>query len=543
MSLRRSDLLVAVTILALACGPSQQAPASGSADGQPRHGGQLNVTIDTDPFDWDISFLGKSNPNVEGLGLSYNSLLKFKSGPGVEFTDAILEPDLAERWDVSPDARTFTFHLRRGVKYASIPPVDGRELTAADVKWTLEYRTRTGELKDKGLPPGQVDFMFEGMDRVENPDPYTVIVRFKEPFIPFINYGASRWNPTLPREIYDQDGHLKDRIAGPGPYILDTAATQKGTRWVWKKNPNYWDSGKPYLDEIRWIVIAAEAAQFAAFQAKQLDIAESMLYNAFQDVKKGSPQGESAKYYGTNAQMLMPSQVRGGPLTDVRVRRAISMSIDRDEMNRLIAGGESRWAVPGASPGFFSEAETRQLVRQDVEEAKRLLAQAGYPNGLDLEWPIPRDESQGNVTMFTLIQAQMKRAGINGVFRPMDLSEQRTKRRRGDYDIDSLVGGTGVLNSDIDSLLYGRYHSTASQNYSKFKDAELDKLLEESRRVADAAKRQEILRNISLRLIDQWWTVDTIYIPRWDAWHPYVKNYAPHFTDKPTYRHAWLERP
>lgn len=544
MMQRRWVLAAAGVLLAVACGPAQQAaPAEQAAAGdQPRSGGTLNETIERDPYDWDITYQGKSTPNTDGLGLAFNGLLRFKSGPGVEFVENQLEPDLAERWEVAPDGRSFTFHLPKGVKFANLPPVNGRELTSADIKWTLEYRTRTGELKDKNLPRGQVDFMFEGLERVDTPDPYTAIARFKDPFVPFVNYAASRWNPIMAREVYQQDGHLKDLPIGTGPYILDTASTQKGTRWVWKKNPDYFERDKPYIDEIRWLVIADDAAQFAAFQVKQLDRLESLAHAAFQEVQKANPEIESQQYFATNAQQLLLSQARGGPLTDLRVRRAISMALDRDELNRSVAGGQGLWAIPAATAGTYSQEETRKLVRQDLNEAKRLLAEAGFPSGLELEWPIPRTESQANVSMFQLVQAQLKRIGINAVLKPMDLPDQRKKRRTGDFDFDASIGGTGQLNSDLDSLIYGKYHSTVTGNYVQAKDPELDKLLEASRKEIDPAKRQDVLKQISMRILEMVWNVDTIYVPRFDAWHPHLKNYGNHYTDRPTYRHAWIEK-
>jgi ABC-type transport system substrate-binding protein len=535
-------LPLAMVFVALACASPQQQPEAGSSTaGQPRYGGTLNVPVAGDPFDWDISYNARATPN-EVLLLTYNTLLQFQAGPEIGFTGTVLQPSLAEQWEVSPDARTFTFHLRKGVKYINQPPVNGRELTAADVKWTIEYRTRTGELKDKKLPRGDADFIFEGLEGLDTPDPYTVTVRFKERFAPFVNYAASDWNPILPREIYDQDGHYKDRMAGTGPFILDTAGSQKGSRWVWKKNAAYWETGQPYLDEIRWLVVPDEAAQFAAFQSKQLDIMEQLRNTPFQDVKKASPQIGVFKFYATNSQLLFLSQVNGGPLTDIRVRRALSMSVDRDEINQVISGGEGLWAVPAATAGTYSEAETRQLVRQSVDEAKRLLAEAGFAGGLAVEWPIPRDETAANMTLAQLIQAQVKRAGINLNIKLMDRAEQRAKRRTGDFDIDNNWGGVGVLNSDLDSLVFPRYFSTASQNYSKINDPELDVLLLATRRETEPARRAEANRQVSMRLIDRAWNIDLTYPPNFNVWHPHVKNYHPHFTNLPQYRNVWLEK-
>ena len=180
----------------------------------------------TDPWDWDISY-NKASPNGKGVSLAYDSLLAFKYGTDLEFNQLIVQPDLAERWEVSPDAKTFTFHLRKGVKFQDLPPVNGRELTSADVKFSFEYRTRSGEFADKKLPAAELRYMFEGMDRVETPDAHTAVVHFKEPFVPFLSYAASDWNPILPREIFDRDGHFKEAIVGTSALMLDAAASQR----------------------------------------------------------------------------------------------------------------------------------------------------------------------------------------------------------------------------------------------------------------------------------------------------------------------------
>src|SRR5438309_1011005 len=111
---RTAVVFVAIALTALACGPSQQ-PASGAdaTPGQPKAGGVLNTKVVTDPWDFDISF-NKASPNGKGVPLAYDSLLTFKFGPDVAFDDLIVQPKLAESWEVSPDAKRFTFHLRKG---------------------------------------------------------------------------------------------------------------------------------------------------------------------------------------------------------------------------------------------------------------------------------------------------------------------------------------------------------------------------------------------------------------------------------------------
>ena len=267
-------LLIGVAMPALACGPAQQA-AQTTASEQPKYGGALTVRMPTDMFDFDTTYVGQSTPNSWASGLAHIQLLDLESGPNVGYAEAILKPELAERWEVSPDARSFTFHIRKGVKYADKAPVNGREITAADVKWSFEYISRTGA-DSKALPKSQGDWMFTALAGIDTPDPYTVAVRYKEPFAPFVYYAASeRLNPIYPREIFQQDGSFKSRIVGAGAFQLDEPATQKGARWVFKKNPAYFDAGRPYLDEVRFLAIADDATATAAFQ--NIDVAVSDL--------------------------------------------------------------------------------------------------------------------------------------------------------------------------------------------------------------------------------------------------------------------------
>ncbi len=317
--------LVALMTAGCAGAATPLGPAAVDRD-KPVSGGQLNMLVLDDPKEWDPNFEGRGAPARYGLAKAYNSLLGFQNGSDIEYADMRLRPELAERWEVAPDGIAVTFHLRKGVKFADMPPVNGRELTAADVKWTAEYYTRSGLFKDKNLLPGRNEFMYLGMERVEAPDPQTVRFYFREPFAPFISYAASDWNAILAREIYERDGNHQQQILGSGPFQLDVQASQKGTRWVWRKNPTYWDEGKPYLDEIRWLVVRADSSALAAFQTKQLDLMYDMEYQEAQDAIKGNPGAQSFKFLQPRAAGMRVSQVPGQPTTDIRVRKAVSLA-------------------------------------------------------------------------------------------------------------------------------------------------------------------------------------------------------------------------
>jgi peptide/nickel transport system substrate-binding protein len=308
-------------------------------------------------------------PGRFGLAVAYESLLGFKSGPDIPYGKTTLVPELAEKWE-TPDAQNYTYHLRRGVKFAALPPINGRELTSADVAWSYEYWSRSGRFSGKNLPKARYDTFFEGLDAVEVPDASTVVVRFKTPFAPFLNYSALDFNYVAPHEIFDQHGSFQDTIVGSGPWQLDVGGSQKGTHWLWKRNPTYWQTGKPYIDEVNWLVVPDTVALLNAFRTRQLDwIGEgnAVSHDQAAALKKSDPTIQHYSY--TLAPLHLYMNVRVPPLSDTRVRQAISLGIDRDEFIRTLAGGEGGWALAGAFPETFTQDEIKQILHFDPTKA------------------------------------------------------------------------------------------------------------------------------------------------------------------------------
>ncbi len=529
---------VAVALLGaclLACSAPQPGPAAPTGDTiAPKAGGVLS-TIGEDLTDFDLSNQGKTIENSRDHGLVYETLLRFNRGPNVAFVSQVLQPRLAERWEVSADGRAFTYHLRRGVKFANIPPANGRELTAADVKWSMEYYSRTGELQDKKLNPSQMAPLFEGLDGVETPDPYTVRVRFKEPFAPFPNYSASQWMPIAAREVFEADGNLSKRLIGTGPYILDLQNSQKDSRWSFTKNPSYWGP-KPHLDGIRRLIIPDESTRQAAFLVKQIDIlAAPGNYTSALDIKKNNPDATMVVNLNPGHRNLFLSQ-KSVPLQDIRVRRAISLGLDREEYDNVWSGGKGAWALTGSFPGLFSDGEAHELLKFDPEQAKRLLAEAGYGSGLKLT--IMPLNSTGIPEQ--LIQAQLKRIGIDATFVILPREQNRAKLYVGDFDI-VVQGDGGINDADFDGLQYS-YYSGSPQNWAIIKDVELDKVVVAQRREADPAKRREAQRAVVKRIHEMSWNPGGIFAAKVVFWHPYVKNYAPHFAVGEDDAYVWLDK-
>ncbi len=149
-------LAAGLVLLSLACGaPSAGPPAEtpASAD-QPQYGGTFRAPITDDLFNYDMSLQGSSVPNPYVIKVAYNSLLGRRLGPDVGYGQTIVAPMLAQRWEVSPDAKTYTFHLNQGVRFADLPPVNGRELTSADVKFSYEYHNPPSSAPRSASPSG-----------------------------------------------------------------------------------------------------------------------------------------------------------------------------------------------------------------------------------------------------------------------------------------------------------------------------------------------------------------------------------------------------
>jgi peptide/nickel transport system substrate-binding protein len=513
---------------------------SASSPAQPRSGGTLTYPITADPYDWDPSYAGAGGASQYGYHLAYNTVLGYRHGGDVKFDDLTLQPELASAWEF-PDAQTYVFQIRKGVNFANLPPVNGRSLTASDIKFSLEYASRSGSLAAKNLPVSQFGTYFEGLDGIETPDDSTVKARFKAPFVPFVNYMASSFVPVVPHEIYDQDGHFKDQIAGTGPFQLDMASSQPGSRWVWKKNPNYWDSGKPYINEVHWLLVKDDASAQAAFQTKQLDLLDTDLdLTALGTLTKANPAVIKFETLDARPLHVYMSVKPGSLLSDIRLRQAIALTIDRDEFLKSLFDGKGGWPIAGAFPDTFSQAEIRSLLKRDPNQAKQLVAAAGYPNGVDLDFIFPGNYfGQLYITQIQLLQSQLKQAGINLKLNSMTYEAYSTLRKQHNFTIND----TGkAVSGDIDSYLYSSFFPGSRDNYIEVNDPELTPLLVAQRQEIDAAKRRDICRQAVKRInVDQYWALGLYYGLVWAVWQPRLQNYAPHFAQTLTLDDAWLK--
>jgi ABC-type transport system substrate-binding protein len=515
------SLGVATSLSLAACGRSRGGSVSApAASALPRKGGVLVTPLKTDFFDFDASGSGKSVPNPSAYMLACDTLVGFQQGENQPFDRNLVTPNLAERWEL-PDSQTYIFHIRKGVRFANVPPVNGRSFNAADVKFSFAYHSRRESLSGAKLPPANFDFMFEGLQSVETPDDSTVVVRFDKPFAPFLNYNYTFALPLYPHEVYDQYGKFSDHLAGTGPYQLDESQSQHGTRWVFKRNPNYWQAGKPYLDEIRFIVLPDDSSLYSAFETGQAQLLRGVNdLQAAATVKKAAPSATVQEGIDPQSQGLYISQ-RRPPFTDIRLRKALSLALDRDEFGRTFAGGRGGWAMSDALPDLWTDQEARQILKFDPAQARQLVSGAGFANGLDVELMLMQGTAPP--AAMELLQAQLKKAGINLTIRPVDKATGSSRLHSGDF---TLVPTTQLIFADLDSRLYGNYHSSSSANYIGVKDSQLDRLIEAQRREPDPARRREALRAVTRYMNENAISLALYPKPTSTFWSPDLRGYG-----------------
>ena len=248
------------TLLTLALGlllAGASLPGPAAAQDKPRAGGELIFVVPSEPPSYD-AHREETFGVIHPMAPHYSTLMRVDP---FDRTGTKPVGDVAESWTVSKDGLTYTFKLRQGVKFH-----DGSELTSRDVKASYE--------KIIFPPPGVVSSRksaYRAVEAVEAPDPYTVRFRLKWPESSFLLNLASPWNWIYKADILAKDMKWYEKnVMGTGPFKF--VEHVKGSHWVGKKNPDYWDKGKPYLDGYRALFVSSSSAQVAAVRGERAHI-------------------------------------------------------------------------------------------------------------------------------------------------------------------------------------------------------------------------------------------------------------------------------
>ena len=305
---------------------------------QAKKGGSLLISwFVGDPPDLD-PYLNVTFRAQEFAGFFYSRLLYFDSGPNVKPNEFIPVPDLAESYTVAPDGMTYTFKLRSNAKWHKAAPMNGRAVTADDVVYSFTRFRKDSPNKS------QLDIVKECKAEGTN----TVVFTLNEPFAPFETLMASPLFWIIPKEVVEADGDLRKKTIGSGPWLFDKF--EKGVQVVGKRNPDYYMPDIPYADEVVLLVIPEAATTIAQMRARQIDLCAP----SQTDAKALAQSNPDIKFieYPSNQIWFMYWQLNAPPFNDVRVRQAVSLALDREELISVLFEGKGAYNSAGIPAGL-----------------------------------------------------------------------------------------------------------------------------------------------------------------------------------------------
>lgn len=492
----------------------------------PKRGGTFTIAAN------DIQDLDATGSQMQ----TRNGLLV---GRGCFPSDSAVAPALAKSWQVSTDGLTWTLPLRNDVKWHDKPPVNGRGFTSADVAWNIEYH------KKGGIAAGQnLRSWWENVAH-EEPDPYTVVLRLKDPDADFGGKLASGVNIMIPKEILEQPGgDLKAVNIGTGALMVKSFNPQN--LLVLEANPAYYEKGVdgkplPYVDEVRVNRFGEYAAELAALRAGLIDSTST-----FGLTKLDSDAILKANLKFQQWLILQPTHgslwfdPKKKPWDDARVRRATALAIDREALISANQGGVTH---SGFVPAYFSdyawsEAKLKEKFKYDPEAAKKLLAEAGYTNPANLELLTSGQYQQDA----EVVQHALENIGIKTTVKISPSRSWTAVLLEAKFELGwGIVGGSIV---DFPGYWAGDLVRTGSSlNTTRFGDPAVDTLAVAQSREMDPAKRKDLIDKMQDKLLEVMPHVPTVSKVYYNFLNCRVKNFKlVHLGRNPSGpMHAWLD--
>jgi len=489
----------------------------------PRRGGVLKH-IGDEPATFDIQ-TAASRPTQLISSFVRRTLFKFVNGAGYGPSDFRLAPDLALGAEASRDGRVYTIRLRAGVRWEQKSPVSGRTLIAADVKYSLERALERRSSSAGLLGP---------VERIETPGAHTVRVYLREPFAPFLHNLADPRNAILPREVEDKLGDFSSArsLIGCGPFVLERH--EPGVKAIFVRNPSYYQRGLPYLDRVEWIFLKDRSTQLALFRAGEVDIpsCDATIPRSEVAVLNRHNPPYPVVYWEGLANRTLAMRTDRPPFNDVRVRRALSLGVDRNAWRSRYQEGPgftdagpvpasmTEWALPTTALG-----EGAKYLAHDPALARALLADAGFPKGLKVKCTHAPGYGPEYVEDLGLLVSHLKRIGVELQIVDDEPSGDMRGSLLGNFDETSW--GPSPLLTEVDSYLYGFYRSGQASNRSHVADPALDVMLDAQRRATSKTSRRTVIRDIQRHAAAQVYYIYTPCAKNASSWTPRVQNYGP----------------
>lgn len=557
-------LFLMATLIMLIFAPGVFAAAPGSE--KPQYGGTLTI-LELYPM---LNALSWDNANwvwkvAYDTGLYIDHLLvgDLKKGPRgtkqYDFADnswippEVLRGELAEKWEVKKNPLQIIFHLRKGVMWQDKPGVmKAREFVADDVVYSM-----TRLKASPRVIPGYLDFI----DRFEAKDKYTVIMHLKEWMADWqykVGYGYYDGIQAPEQEKAPGGANKWENACGTGPYMITDY--KEGHSQTYSRNPKYWDSeviaGKkyqlPFTDKVVMTLIKDDATQLASLRTGKVDLMMNINWKYKDELAKSLPQLKwQRQLYGSNNMIALRMDQK--PFNDKRVRQALNLAVNKKEIIDNFYRGNAllhTFPYPPTFGDIYTPVEklppsARELFGYNPEKAKKLLAEAGYPNGFSFKVPI-QNSSQTDLDLAAMVAAYLAKIGVTMELEPMDYPSAMSTMMKKNYTggIFHTMGIGGPVNGIERLFLTG-----VTWNAMMMSDPYVDKTWKELATNPGLTQKQLIagLKKLTVYCIDQ---APAIILPHpyvYIAWWPWVKNYAGErrlstVRSGPIMAHVWIDQ-
>jgi ABC-type transport system substrate-binding protein len=486
-----------------------------------KRGGTLRYAVHNAPAHFDVHQSG-TVANIGPQSPMYDTLLRRSPKDG-----QTIIPDLAWKWEISPDNKKYTFHLRKGVKFH-----DGADFTAEDVKATYERIARP----PKGVVIPRTP-LFATVGDIVVVNPHTIEFRMTEsrPKAYMLGAFASGWNIIVRKKTLEENqGNLRQVMAYPGTGPFKHVSRRDKEVWIMDRNPDYWNKGLPLVDKLEIYHFFPFTPELgAAFLTGRVDYARLLDPVTWRKAKE--MQGVTAAAFNQSViQAFWTNMQKNKALADPRVRRAIHLAMDRHALVEVVKD-----TAPMQVGGFaypFHEMSTPRAelekklgyqkdVKPAVQEARRLMKEAGYANGLKNLDFVVRD-----IPTFKLwavaIQAMLKEhINIESNLRVVQTSVWFDEAQAGNFDLAiSAIVSTLMDPSDIFSAWYGK---DGPQNYSRWTNAAFHDLAGQIERELDDTRRRQMVRKAEEILENDPPLIPVAYEQIYDAYYNKVKGQNP----------------
>ncbi len=493
--------------LAPAARPSPSSGGAAASSDQPRTGGRLRVGVGAEPANLDGHNLAL--PQRDFMWLFFDRLVALdqKGAP---------QPMLAARWELSPDARQMKMNLRKGVMLHS-----GREMTSQDVKWSLD---RTHDPKSGN---GTLGAYTANLKEVEAPDPATVVLNFAQPW-------PAVFDVLEIVNVIDSQSDVKARPVGTGPFAF--VEYVQGDHLRMAKNKSYWQSGKPYLDELLVQFSKDQQALVVQLESGTLDVADAPPNPDSVRLQK------DAKYQVisdalTGTYYLMAFNVRNAPFDNKKVRQALNYALDRKRIveTALSGFGDPRIEIWPATSASYDPAQAH-VYDFDLDRARAMLAEAGAANlETELTWRTNASEAQ---LIAQIYQADLAKIGVKLTLNPLDPTTWN------DYTVTGKFKGMTIAiansaNLSMSAATVGTWYSPEN-GITGYRNPAWADLSSRVLKETDPAKQKPLSVELNQFLLDQSWVMPLASLPPKVLARANVRGLSFNQHETATYYDAWL---